>query len=107
MTDSTTTNGWFRKSNFDDNTEQESADQMSCKLKLAHAHTIRLLHNNIKEYSQWFKGEANVVADSLSRDFHISDNKQTNLLIFSVPSQLSFSFTIASLPRETELFRCV
>ena len=51
MTDSTTTNGWLRKSNFDDCNQQENAKQNQCKLDLARKHASLLLENNIKDYS--------------------------------------------------------
>ena len=37
-------------------------------------------------YSQWFEGMENVIADSHSRDFHLSDIKLTSLLTCSVYS---------------------
>ena len=63
MTDSTTTNGWLRKSNFDDCDAQENAAQNQCKLELARKYASLLLDNDIKDYSQWFPGEDNDVID--------------------------------------------
>lgn len=104
MTDSTTTNGWLRKTNFVDDDTTEYAPHSACKLDLARAHATRLLQNNIKEYSQWFPGKLNHVADSLSRDFHLTDTEQTNLLISCVPKQLPPAFAIAPLPPEIVSF---
>ena len=106
MTDSTTTNGWLRKSNFDDINQQENAEQNKCKLELARNHANRLLDNDINDYSKWFPGKANDVSNSRSRDFQLNNNDITHLLFSSVPSQLPPSFTIASLPQEIELFLC-
>ena len=98
MTDSTTTNDWLRKTNIDDNSAAEDAELSACKLDLAWTHALRLLQNKVKEYSQWFPGKHNHVADSLSRDFHLSDTEQTNLLTTCVPTQLPPAFKIAPLP---------
>ena len=86
MTDSTTTNGWLRKSNFPDDSENETDAHLACKMDLARAHSLRLLDNWIKEYSQWFPGKLNDVSDCLSRDFHLKDEQLTKLLTISVPS---------------------
>ena len=48
-------------------------------------------------YSQWFPGSENIVADSLSRDFH---NKLTLLLTSIVPHQLPHGLNLKPLPRE-------
>ena len=104
MTDSTTTNGWLRRSNFNDCNQQENAEQNQCKLELARKHASLLLDNSIKDYSQWFPGQENDVSDCLSRDFHLNNNDITHLLFSSVPSQLPLSFEIAPLPQEIESF---
>ena len=104
MTDSTTSAGWLRKSNFTDDSDGECDAHITCKLELARAHALRLMHNKIKEYSQWFPGDKNPVSDTLSRDFHLKDNELTHLLYSLFPSQLPRSFTIAPLPQEIESF---
>ena len=98
MTDSTTTNGCLKKSNFPDDSEEENAAQLSCNMELARAHSLRLLDNSIKEYSQWFAGKYNDVSDALSRDFHLDNTQLTTFLTSSVPTQLPPSFSIAPLP---------
>ena len=104
MTDSTTSAGWLRKSNFTDDSEDESDAHLGCKMELARDHALRLIHNDIKEYSQWFAGDKNGVSDCLSRDFHLNDGDITHLLTFHFPLQLPQSFRIAPLPREIDLF---
>ena len=69
MTDSITNNGWLRKSNFSDDSEDEFEAHLACNMQLAREHSLRLLDNWIKEYSQWFQGNQNDVGDALSRDF--------------------------------------
>jgi hypothetical protein len=58
----------------------------------------------IKDFSQWFPGRLNNVADSLSRDFHLSDEKLTTYLRSFFPSQIPSSFTIVPLPNEIVLW---
>eukprot|EP00978_Attheya_sp_CCMP212_P044318 scaffold306800_cov28-Attheya_sp.AAC.1 len=43
----------------------------------------------IKIYSQWFPGKQNIIADSLSRDTHLSDEKILSLLFATSPSTAS------------------
>ena len=103
MTDSTTSAGWLKKSNFQEN-ESESKEMTAAKLSIARCHALRLLENNIRDYSQWFPGVENEVADSLSRDFHISDANLTNLIFSSARSQTPSQFQISPLPQEIHLF---
>ena len=62
-TDRTTTNGWLRESNFPGDSEDETDAHLVCKMDLARAHSLRLLDNWIKEYSQWFPGKLNDLSD--------------------------------------------
>lgn len=48
-------------------------------------------------YSQWFPGDQNVVSDCLSRDFHLDDLQQTQLLVHAVPDQVPLDFDICPL----------
>ena len=57
MTDSTTSSGWLRKSNFHNDGDTKS--QMFGKLQTARSHALRMLNNDIREYSQWFPGKHN------------------------------------------------
>jgi hypothetical protein len=49
-------------------------------------------------YSQWFCGDANGAADSLSRDHHLSVAALTHLLVSSCPDQVPPDFSICPLP---------
>ncbi len=65
MTDSTTSEGWTRHMNFK---EDDDGVQASIRIKLARSHATRFMELGIREYSQWFAGSENQVADALSRD---------------------------------------
>ena len=58
------------------------------------------MENNIKDFSQWFKGKENDVSDSLSRDHHIDDDTLTNLLHLHYPEQVPGQLKIVPLPKE-------
>ena len=103
MTDSTTTAGWLRKSNFQDSPE-ESTEMTAAKLRVARGHASHLLKNNCIDYSQWFPGEENDIADSLSRDDHLSNTELTSLMFSSFSNQIPPNFKISPLPQEIELF---
>lgn len=55
------------------------------------------MNQGIRDYSQWFRGSDNNVADSLSRDFHLSDPDLTLLLLENFPSQVPENFRIVPL----------
>ena len=59
-----------------------------------------MIQNNIREYSQWFPGEQNILADSLSRDFNLNDTTLTKLFRKLFSTQLPPQFEIVSLPQE-------
>ncbi len=101
MTDSTTREGWLRKSNFK---EENDLIQASVRIQVAREHARRYMDLEIKEFSQWFPGRLNNVADSLSQDFHLSDEKLTTYLRSFSHSQIPSSFTIVPLPNEIVLW---
>ena len=68
MTDSTTAEGWMRKSNF--NEVSKDPVQATVRADAARHHTRLFMDPEIKGYSQWFAGKPNNVADALSRDWH-------------------------------------
>ena len=86
MTDSTTSAGWIRKTNF----KEDILDPIEAKtrIKIARHHALVFIEKDIKEYSQWFEGEKNPVADALSREFKRPDTELTNILRSLFPSQL-------------------
>ncbi len=49
------------------------------RLEVARLHTTHYITLGIREYSQWFKGEENVVTNSLSCDDDRTDEELTNL----------------------------
>ena len=103
MTDSTTAEGWLRKSNFKCS-DDESEEMTKAKIDISRDHALRLLKHNCKDYSQWFPGEENDVSDSLSRDFHLSPPELTHLYHTLIPKQTPQNFTISQLPPEIESF---
>jgi hypothetical protein len=87
MTDSTTSAGWLRKTNFRELTgDDPDPVQARVQIETARHHAILLLEAGIKEYSQWFLGQKNNVADALSRDFDCSDAALTQTLRDTCPS---------------------
>jgi hypothetical protein len=94
QTDSSSALGWLRKSNFADKSDEYV--QLSTARKLADI----MLQSEICLYSQWFPGEKNIIADSLSRDFHLSDSSLSDLLISHFPDQAPFGLKILPLPPE-------
>jgi hypothetical protein len=98
MTDSTTSAGWLRKSNFME--DGESPIQALIRLEVARLHALHYLQTGIREYSQWFRGVENKVADALSRDDDRSDDKLTNIFRSHCPSQVPPHFKIVQLSNE-------
>ena len=74
--------------------------RISSKLKFSSRHATLFLEASIKEYSQWFPGKENNVADTLSCDFNCSACELTKILRKTCPSQLPKHFQIAPLPIE-------
>ena len=70
------------------------------KSRTAREHAIRYLTFQIHDYPQWFPGEENWLADSLSRDHDLSDDQLTHLIVHSAPSQIPQDFNLAPLPDE-------
>ena len=100
MGDSTTATGWLRKSNFQE--EDEDDHTTTAKLKAARDLAQTLIRSESMLYTQWFPGKDNLVADSLSRDLHLPPNVLTNLLSSSIPEQLPPQFSLSPLPKELD-----
>lgn len=100
MTDSTTSAGWLKKTNF----LEEGSDPIeeTVRLEIARKHASHFTHHNIKEYSQWFPGKKNNIADSLSRDFDLDDAELSKYLHLHYPSQLPPHFQVVRIPSEIE-----
>jgi hypothetical protein len=98
MTDSTTSEGWARKTNF----SELGSDpiEATVRIEVARQHAMNLLTAGVKDYSQWFPGSENQVADSLSRDDDRSDDDLINIFRNFCPEQVPDHFKIAPLPNE-------
>jgi hypothetical protein len=95
-TDSTTAAGWLHRSSFDDSTP----DATPLRLWVARATAQLLIDHSSVLFSKWFPGKENEVADSLSRDHHLSNEQLCPLLCSSFPEQIPQDFAICPLPRK-------
>ena len=84
MTDSSTSEGWQRKTNFKE--DDEEPIQAKVRTDVAREDAMRKLEHGIKNYSQWFPGDDNDVSDALSRDDDRNDEDLTEILRSFVPS---------------------
>lgn len=71
--DSTSSTGWLRKSNSDE-------ELFPAHLKLVRKHAETLIEAVSQSCSQWFKGKVNGISDCSSRDCNLSDQELTLLL---------------------------
>ena len=91
FTDSLSALGWMHKAYFDPvNTESHNA--------VARWLGWTLVNNKTYLYSQHIKGTENIIADSLSMDFHKSDQTLTNIFNQILPQQTAVLFHIKHLP---------
>jgi hypothetical protein len=98
MTDSTTSaEGWMWKTNFK---EEMDHVQATVRIEVARSHATRYMNHTIWEYSQWFLGSQNNVADALSQDMDRVDAELTQILFTHVPSQIPSTFKIVPLPNK-------
>ena len=106
MTDSSTSVGWLHKTNFWEiiGNDMDLIQAQVC-IETARHHATLFLEAGIKEYSQWFLGKENNVADALSGDFDCSICELTKILHKTCPSQLPQHFQIAPLPNKISLTR--
>ena len=88
--DSNCAAGWMHKSNFDPTT-----DSIHAEVARENARTI--MQYEACEYSQHIPGITNVIADCLSRDFHLSNKKLTSLLYSVKPPYLPATLKITPL----------
>ncbi len=98
MTDSTTAEGWLRKSNFSE--LGKSKLQASVRIEAARKQATLFMSLGIKNYSQWFCGELNDVSDSLYRDNDRTNNELIKIYCTSCPSQVPSHFEIVPLPNK-------
>jgi hypothetical protein len=85
---------WIRKSNFKPEIKQEQATHLA----LARHITSLLADLRVTQFSQWFPGVDNGVADALSREHKMTDRELTELIKSSYPSQTPRGFQIRALP---------
>jgi hypothetical protein len=98
QTDSSTAAGWLKKSNFTDREDE------NVQLTTARQLGQLLIDSQSCLYSQWFPGDENDIADSLSRDFNIPTQNLTKLLVSSVLNQVPFGLEILPIPTEISLW---
>ena len=102
MTDSTTSEGWSKLSNFSELGEEPI--QAEVRIEVCRADAKRKLEFGVKDYSQWFPGKHNVVSDTLSRDDNRSDQELTKKFKLFCSSQIPSHFEIVPLPAEIVSF---
>ena len=103
MGDNTASMGWLRRSNFRENEEHDT--EWLAKQSVARKVAEIILDSDTCLYRQWFKGEDNALADSLSRDgFIFSHQAHKKFLNITIPSQVPQDFNIYPLPKEISLF---
>jgi len=93
LADSTCTVGWLYKSSFDVETHSVHCD-------VSRRCGRGVLQNHACLYSQHVGGSKNVVADSLSRDFHLTDDELTFIYFHFCSDQIPASFRISPLTAE-------
>ena len=99
MTDSSTSEGWTRKTNFKD-ADYDNPEETAVRREVSREHAKRFYSKRIREYSQWFPGRSNQVSDALSRDDDRDDKELTKILKSCVPLQVPANFEIRPLPNE-------
>jgi hypothetical protein len=87
---STTLEGLLCKTNF--SKLNNDPIQATVRLEAARMHATHYITLGIREYSQWFPGKDNGVADSLSCYHDRSDNMLTPLFCTHCPSQIPEHF---------------
>ena len=91
LSDNSSTVGWLHKANVDDS---KNLPLHMATRKFAEV----LLEADCCLYSQHIAGEKNIVADFLSRKFHLNHNDLTSLILTSFPSQVPPLFRVSPLP---------
>ncbi len=102
MTNSMTLERWLKKTNFIE--DGKSPIQATIHLEVACLHALHYLSHKIQEYSQWFCGADNQVADALSQDDNPMDEELTKILCSHCPSQVPEHFRIVPLPNKITLW---
>jgi hypothetical protein len=106
MTDSTTSAGWLKKTNFcgdpdlADCNPNELPIQATIREQVCRFQATLIMEAGLCEYSQWIQGTSNPIADSFSRDHNVPDQTLTKLLHEHYPDQVPESLTLVPLPNE-------
>ena len=87
MTDSSTSEGWNKKTNFSEMIDDPI--QATIRIEVCRGHAMRMLERGIRDYSQWFPGVENDVSDALSLETTTAQTKSL-LTFFANLSLLSF-----------------
>jgi hypothetical protein len=98
MTNSTTAEGWLRKSNF--TKLGEDPIQASVRIKAARMQATLFMSLRLKSYNQWFEGKRNKVLGALSCNNDRSDDELTLIIKLSCPTQVPSHFKIQQLLNE-------
>jgi hypothetical protein len=96
MTDSTTAEGWMKKSNFVE--PNDNPIQAMAYVDAARKYASIFMNSDIKGYSQWFARKLNNFADMLLRDWHRNNEEITYILRSHIPKQMPENFYILPLP---------
>jgi hypothetical protein len=91
LTDSTSAMGWMWKANFDPKAHPHHDT-------VARALALDLIQAESALYTQHIPGHENDIADSLSRDFHLSNQKLTQELYKQYGDKMPKQFKIFDLP---------
>jgi hypothetical protein len=93
ITDNSSTSSWMHKSNH---------DPEACPIHnaIARRHAETLLQYAACDYSQHIAGSEDIIADSLSRDFHLPDEQILGLFHSIKPSLFPTQMKIVKLPTE-------
>jgi hypothetical protein len=102
MTDSMTSEGWLKKTNFIE--DGKSLIQATIRLEVARLHASHYLSHEIQEYTQCCRGADNQVVDALSQDDDRTNKELTKILRSHCPSQVPPHFEIVPLPSKIILW---
>jgi hypothetical protein len=100
--DSTTSEGWLRRTNF--SKLEDDPIQATVHLEVARMHAKNYMALGIWDYSQWFPGEENIVANALSRYNDRLDKELTLIFCSHCSSQIPDHFKILPLSNKIILW---
>jgi hypothetical protein len=100
MTDSTTVEGWMKKSNFVK--PNNNPIQTTACVDAARKHASIFMNADVKGYSQWFARKLNNVTDTLLRDWHCNEEELTYIICSHFPEQMLENFHMSPLPSKID-----